>query len=835
MLPCWSGRNTTATRQALTIAAFRVAGSAGWLARAVAGASFEGGDLEAVVDVLAERRPPWLDKLPAAFIRSNTFFPWWRLVRELVRRELIARPEDPTYTLAAAHSATDTYRPPHSPSAVLEDDPGFIDDIVWPWFRTEEAGRRLTTHDGYAARWVAPQAGTWAEALVGAAADGRIDRGRLLDATLHTLHTDFRDADLTWFADLHGRLAPSDDELAARGARYLGLLTVGYGRAVAIALAAAVRLHTVGRLDLPALLDAVPVVLVRKEKKAPLAALRLLGQLVRQPEHRDAVAACAAHAFEHRDPGVQIVAWDLIEPVLADLSPATLARIVETAEVAAPSVASRLDALRVATTAPDEPADPPAERPEPPARSYRMSPFPAPIDDVEELAGELAALLHGDVSAIALERVLAGAARLSTRPADELRLWFAPLAARHGCQQLLAEDQVWRVPAGRSPPYELEFWLAELVSVLADADQDIPGWLPGDPAETTRQLDHFALGPAPHGLLVARIHELATRIRWRQARPLLATPTGLDGSIDEQTYRDRLAALTAAGHEPWPADAAQARLRVRGPVRVVATPYLGETIWSEWDRMLDRPPRPCQLAELTVTATDPADAELLTAAAGRYAEGRAAVESAFAGSLDYNRRDFSQDEPLWAWLTPAEPDLVLARWLPLFNQEAAGRSASGPGVMPALEWLALTDRYDAVLVPPCLALALGAGRVDTRLLAAEVVATAIGDGRLAPDHLAAAMWELASAGLVKLSRIADALRLVSAADGHAAWRLLGDLLPLLLADRPRDTATLFTIACDLAASTAAAEPPDGVRALAAERGTTRLHTEARRLATICAT
>ena len=56
------------------------------------------------------------------------------------------------------------------------------------------------------------------------AAEGRIARGRLLDASLDALTRDFRASTVAWYAQLHESIEPTHDERVERLDRYLALL-----------------------------------------------------------------------------------------------------------------------------------------------------------------------------------------------------------------------------------------------------------------------------------------------------------------------------------------------------------------------------------------------------------------------------------------------------------------------------------------------------------------------------------------------------------------------------------------------------------------------------------
>ena len=65
----------------------------------------------------------------------------------------------------------------------------------------------------------------WLYALTRLADEGRLDRQRLLDASLDALMRDFRASTVGWYAKLHEALAPTREERVARLDRYLALVT----------------------------------------------------------------------------------------------------------------------------------------------------------------------------------------------------------------------------------------------------------------------------------------------------------------------------------------------------------------------------------------------------------------------------------------------------------------------------------------------------------------------------------------------------------------------------------------------------------------------------------
>ena len=82
---------------------------------------------------------------------------------------------------------------------------------------TEETGRPAEEHTRGDNRWL--------HALSTARRRGRLDRQRLLDASLDALMRDFRASTVGWYAKLHEELEPTRTERVERLDRYMALVT----------------------------------------------------------------------------------------------------------------------------------------------------------------------------------------------------------------------------------------------------------------------------------------------------------------------------------------------------------------------------------------------------------------------------------------------------------------------------------------------------------------------------------------------------------------------------------------------------------------------------------
>jgi hypothetical protein len=189
-------------------------------------------------------------------------------------------------------------------------------------------------------------------------------------------------------------------------------------------------------------------------------------------------------------------------------------------------------------------------------------PMPPPIASAPEFAAELSAILSGAADPVAWERVLDGLVRLAFTDRAALRDSLTPVLDRAAPRF----EQPDRGPLG------LETLLCQAVAVVVGRNtgslwrgfaEAMPTLTGGPEHEPARRAIRGL--PAPHLLLHWRLNELGNRIDRRPVPHLLSTPTTTTGHVDPQVLISRVAAAEAEGWQPWPADLAQALLRLPRP------------------------------------------------------------------------------------------------------------------------------------------------------------------------------------------------------------------------------------------------------------------------------
>ncbi|MEV6931011.1 DUF6493 family protein [Dactylosporangium sp. NPDC051485] len=697
----------------------------------------------------------------------------------------------------------------------LRRDP-FLDALAPLVFTVDGAGEKLTVWD------TGRPGGKRALilALAELAAEGRLDRAALLRGCTGRLVRGDRPAALRGILGLLAELAPTPAEAAAHAGDLLRLLADG---PAPVAAAAQKLLRTVADLDVNAVLEPSRAVVQRPDKGLVRAQLGWLDALARRHPGRAAdVAAVLALAAEH--PAVE-------------LRERAAALATEHGAAPAPPVVAAVS-LDDALPAPAPPA-----------------PAPPPIGDPDELAEEIAAFYSGRpfTALPPLERILDGVVRLHASDRERMRRAVRPVVERHrdgmGQHQWDAHclcgafTGLLLTAAGVEPGRRLrEGWAAELTK----AHRVLRLREPAD-----RRI------PPPHRLLRARLAEIAvhlpadglsaadgvsTTAGLLSAGGLLSAPTSAGGALDTAALLERLAALGAA--RPWPWDLAQALLRVPpGPdepaaarAERLATPAAGRVAARlrgdglaapRWRvaTVSPRPGGPAGHHDHEHEHLPPVRVQVSTDPGPDGAE-----DHALLGWMHPKADHGTSWHLLWPGLLPWHRGLTAAFALPGVAAAADMDVRGGAAVLPLLAEAA-GDPGPATAIG--VAYGLAARHEPDRVAAVDALLLLAGQGafdaELAGEHLGA----LAVAGAVPLGRTVQPLRDAAAAGApRSVVRVLAAALPALLAapSAPRGTPDLLTLAAQTAAAAPGPVRIEGLVEVAARRGSTRLITEARRLA-----
>jgi hypothetical protein len=465
----------------------------------------------------------------------------WPFVRGLVRDRIIPRPPGDAYIVGMLNGFMDAPK-------LLRDDPDLLDHEVWRLFEVEgTADHSLADHDKYS-----HDSRTWMRALLDLAGS-RLDRDRLLDASLAALERDFPAFRAGWYSRFHEALAPTTAERGARVDAYLRLLRSPIGPTVTLAVAALGEVQRAGALDGARLLAHLEPAVGARAAGTARDGLRLIERaVVADPTLAGAARRPTAAALTHASADVQKAAISLFEARLGPVDDEALALLAERQDDIAASVLPRFEALLRGAGEGPEATNPQGRPIEPIPAAAAASPVEhrdpfdtleplTPVASVEELVELIAGVLEREGPPESLELVLDGVLRLcDERPPDFARL---TKAVRVRSERLLTGRRRWGIAT----------WFATLVR----------SWVDGSAPDTGRPV----LGALAESL-AGRVRAVAREVAARHPRALTALPSYAGGWIEPVDVVARLAAVpTGSGSaEDLRPDVAQALLRVL-PIR----------------------------------------------------------------------------------------------------------------------------------------------------------------------------------------------------------------------------------------------------------------------------
>jgi uncharacterized protein DUF6493 len=535
------------------------------------------GHAPAAGQVLAARGQRFAETLARGILRQE-LWSVWPLLRQAVDTGLLERPDEPGYIVGMVRGLQVGGDPSRLDTVYrrLIAAPSLLDD-VWHLFEVDAGSDLRAASVWDAARWdkskpANPDQGknVWEYAFVRLAAEGRLDRSRLLTASLGALQRDFRPSTVGWYAKLHEALEPTKEERLERSDLYLALLGNSAPAAVKEGLTGLREVEDA--LEPGELARAVAGPLSLPQKAHAVAALQLLERAAKRGDaDRAALLEAAAQALAHEQADVQERALKLIERYPEE-GAAVRAALLGYTEAVAPSLRPRLEAVTgIAGASPVEEIRfapvgtwPQPRRPEPSPELVlsRVAPL-APVTDVTELIEVAAALLEGQGTGDDAERFLDGLSRLCAErpPGFERRTaallkraaepaWFGFENANALISMLV---RAW--VGGRKPQPLRDPFYGYYVR------QSAVKWLVTQAKAAFNQPKRFGVA----GFVGDRVEAVSHRVAARRPLPLLAAPTHAGGWIDPDILRSR---QDTRGHRDG-GDRDQARARAFPEVRAL--------------------------------------------------------------------------------------------------------------------------------------------------------------------------------------------------------------------------------------------------------------------------
>lgn len=705
----------------------------------------------------------------------------------------------------------------------LRTDP-FLDDLVPRIFEVPDAGAQLL--------WWPATDHQWPQALATLAAEGRLDRGRLLDACLSRLLRGDRQANLRGFVAILDELAPTLDEQAARATTYLRMLPDSHSMVAGIAQQTLMALDGAGRLGPELLIEASRLVLCRPEKKLVRAQLSWLDKTAPRYGHRSGeIALAAAEAFSHEDTSIAERALTLVGRHHRKAGETVFPGLLAAAATLNPALHARAAELLGIAEVPSDPAfDMPADLLPPAPEPTALGPA---IQTAAEVAEEVAAIIatryyNNEVGVATFERALDGLVRHAHHDREELIRVLKPIGNPYsdtpdewGC----APENIGHVVAALTngtPADKLELELHK-------------HWRNQDRLPLRTGRNRF------DGVLTTRLLEISFRIVSDRPPFLLATPCYATGRIDPDVLVDRLRAYEKADVEPGRADFDQALLRVGRDCtpEVLAeaarlTSPAGERL-ATWLRLGGLPDPE---VEHLVQRAGPYGVQLLLTKAASITP-PVELSKAFAPLLH-----FSDGTDFWgpfvnlAAILPEHRDLVAMHFIHMFADAADADQYRASRLLPVL---AEAGGPAGQAVHLGLAYGLGGKSREWRTAAVDALLVLAARGDLDAATLGRDLAEIVRLGAVKPNRLAESVREAARTGAYGTvWQVLAAALPGLLGSaditgRPLPgLADILAVAAECARRSGARDIIPEVSALADRSGSSRLIKEARLLRDILA-
>lgn len=594
------------------------------VARGVLGTSFRFDDersnatTAAAVEVLIDRKPDWAEKWVERQLGDGWGGLPWEAVHALVAEGVCARP---THVDGYIRLLANQWK-----GLEFENDPGILDGDIWRVFEVETSvfndfpdaksiDKRAWAESPVDTSNESAWQGFWPRVLFHYATVGRIDRGRLLDATLQALWRDFKNPPKSGLVKFHDLLEPTADELAALQTKYIELLRNDHGPSVNLALQTIEALHKQGTVDFGAVLAQLPDVFHLSAKTQPVKAVRLIEKLAGKDADRAAQALpTVGAAFTHASPDVHEAAVKLLEKWKSRFDSVPFADLADSVELISPTLKGRLVDLisessdvveTLESQAEERSADleqrqselleriralpaavvercglaeaekcladltlPPPFSPDPAFPVLTGAEAIEPIASLDDLIDELAHAMEIVESPEQVERILDGVIRFG---GERLEPHFGRLEGVR--KQLEAGERA------------AERGLAGQVDAVPAVRRLLRTWL-----KVTRQTGSIAGGgyqdPIVEYLLngfESRCQELINRLANNQYGPMLSLPTHRGGWIDPRVFVQRLLELSEQNVAPGRMDVIHGLLRLAPDFREEASRDAVE-IGEPWGR-----------------------------------------------------------------------------------------------------------------------------------------------------------------------------------------------------------------------------------------------------------
>lgn len=448
-------------------------------------------------------------------------------VREMVRRDILEKPDSDNYIIAVMASAREySYnyqrtRPNEKVKSFYEwlgDNSDLLEDDIWRFFEVEgNQEHSLSALDKYC------KGNSWEDILKRLSKEDKLSRSRLLKSSLEALDRGFIQFRSAWYSNFHESMEPTIEERNELIDHYLQLVGSPIPPTVSFAVNALKVLDKAGLVPPEKLFSWISPCFTAKQKSVVMSGLSLIEKAIKKDKTlTESACVLAADGLLHESPEVQEKVVAFLEKYANASTQNLNQKISDYAEAVSPSVRAKLQPLL------GDRAGPKGAVPLKISQKYEFdknvldgwplahSEAVVPIKNKEELLKRAAFCLENPQAAMELEVVMDAVSRINVKNDETFSKASQPLVKR---SEKLIENL--GLPSNSSQFISAIFFYS---------------WL-GKPEEIYSHTRRSRVSILKVQLL--RMNAILQRVEKNQFLPLLALPTHQGGWVEQIEFEKR--------------------------------------------------------------------------------------------------------------------------------------------------------------------------------------------------------------------------------------------------------------------------------------------------------
>lgn len=456
-------------------------------------------------------------------------------VREMVRRDILEKPDSDNYIIAVMASAREySYnyqrtRPNEKVKSFYEwlgDNSDLLEDDIWRFFEVEgNQEHSLSALDKYCKGY------SWEDILKRLSKEDKLSRSRLLKSSLEALDRGFIQFRSAWYSNFHESMEPTIEERSELIDHYLQLVGSPIPPTVSFAINAIKVLDKAGLLPPEKLFSWISPCFTAKQKSVVISGLSLIEKAIKKDKTMtESACLLSADGLLHESPEVQEKVVAFLEKYANSSTQILNQKISDYADAVSPSVRAKLQGLF---------GDKKHSGGTAPLQSIEIYEFGknvlegwplahseavVHIQNKEELLKRAAFCLENPQAAMELEVVMDAVSRINIKDDETFLKDSQPLVKRS--EKLMENPGIQSISAQLITAVFLYSWLCQ--------PEKIDVYTSDNRASILK-------------LQLTRMQEILQRVKKNQFLPLLAMPTHEGGWVDPNEFEKRKTIWKTAG------------------------------------------------------------------------------------------------------------------------------------------------------------------------------------------------------------------------------------------------------------------------------------------------